>query len=189
MLNAGSSTGVSQELRDRLKIDAPYLKRAQSVGEIYRDPKAMPSIDGCPTRSMEATACMFVTWSRKSRLIKPRAIRCDNDPELTSHHFLARGIDRKIKVLHIQPGKLTQNAYSERFHGRLREGRLQVSWSQNLFDARRKITAWRHNYNEQRPHSSLNYLTPAEFAAKINNAKVENAQGVSDFHTTAAAAG
>jgi len=40
-----------------------------------------------------------------------------------------------------------------------------VSWFQNLFDARRKIAAWRKEYNEERPHSSLGYKTPKEFAA------------------------
>ncbi len=68
----------------------------------------------------------------------------------------------------LKPGKPTQNAYVESFHGRLREDCLQVRWFQNLFDTRRKITAWRHDYNEQRPHSSLNYLTRAEFAAKAS---------------------
>jgi len=53
----------------------------------------------------------------------------------------------------------------ESFHGRLREECLAVSWFQNLFDARRKITAWRKEYNEERPHSSLGYQTPIEFAA------------------------
>ena len=99
------------------------------------------------------------------------------------------GTDRKIDVVHIQPGKPTQNAYVESFHGRLREECLQGSWFQNLFDARRKITAWRHNYNEKRPHSSLDYLKPDEFAAKTSCVKVESAQGVSHFHTAAAAAG
>jgi Integrase core domain len=42
---------------------------------------------------------------------------------------------------------------------------LTVSWFQNLFDARRKIAAWRKDYNEERPHSSLGYKTPKEFAA------------------------
>jgi hypothetical protein len=41
---------------------------------------------------------------------------------------------------------------------------LNVSWFQNLFDARRKIAAWRKDYNEERPHSSLGYQTPKEFA-------------------------
>jgi putative transposase len=95
----------------------------------------------------------------------PQAIRCDNGPELTSRHFLAWSVERQIELLHIQPGKPTQNARIESFHGRLREECLAVSWFQNLFDARRKIAAWRKEYNEERPHSSLAYKTPREFAA------------------------
>ena len=74
-------------------------------------------------------------------------------------------MERKIELLHIQPGKPTQNARVEGFHGRLRDECLTVSWFQNLFDARRKIAAWRIEYNEERPHSSLGYKTPKEFAA------------------------
>jgi putative transposase len=96
---------------------------------------------------------------------QPQAIRCDNGPELTSRHFLAWCIERQIELLHIQPGKPTQNARVESFHGRLREECLSVSWFQNLFDARRKIAAWQKEYNEERPHSSLGYKTPNEFAA------------------------
>lgn len=97
---------------------------------------------------------------------QPQAIRCDNGPELTSRHFLAWCVERQIELLHIQPGKPTQNARIESFHGRLREECLAVSWFQNLFDARRKIAAWRKEYNEERPHSSLGYKTPSEFAAQ-----------------------
>src|SRR5271157_5448557 len=95
---------------------------------------------------------------------QPQAIRCDNGPELTSRHFLAWCVERKIELVHIQPGKPTQNARVESFHGRLRDECLTVSWFQNLFDARRKIAAWRTEYNEDRPHSSLGYKTPKEFA-------------------------
>jgi putative transposase len=96
---------------------------------------------------------------------QPLAIRCDNGPELTSRHFLAWCVERHIELIHIQPGKPTQNAHVESFHGRLREECLRVSWFQNLFDARKKIGQWRTDYNQQRPYSSLNYLTPEEFAA------------------------
>src|SRR5258707_1336562 len=96
---------------------------------------------------------------------QPQAIRCDNGPELTSRHFLAWCVERQIELMHIQPGKPTQNARVESFHGRLRDECLTVSWFQNLFDARRKIGAWRIEYNEERPHSSLGYKTPKEFAA------------------------
>ena len=94
---------------------------------------------------------------------KPLATRCDNGPELTSRHFLARAIGSRIDMLHIRPGKPTENAYVESFHGRLREECLDVNRFWNLFDARRKISAWQLDYNSHRPHSSLGYRTPAEF--------------------------
>ena len=132
---------------------------------------------------------------------QPLAIRCDNGPELTSRHFLAWCVERQIELIHIQPGKPTQNAHVESFHGRLREECLAVSWFQNLFDARRKIAAWRIEYNEQRPHSSLGYRTPKEFAEQAREASygkdgdeaaLENtsafASGVSHFPTAPAAA-
>ena len=125
----------------------------------------------------------------------PQAIRCDNGPELTSRHFLAWNLERKINLIHTQPGKPTQNGYVESFNGKLREECLRVSWFQNLFEARRIIAAWRREYNEHRPHSSLNYMTPAEFAAQASRGKdadsvsLENVLAVSHFSTATAAAG
>jgi putative transposase len=76
---------------------------------------------------------------------RPRAIRCDNGPELTSRHFLAWALESKVELRHIQPGKPTQNAHVESFHGRLREECLRVNWFVNLIDARRKIAAWKQD--------------------------------------------
>ena len=126
----------------------------------------------------------------------PRAIRCDNGPELTSRRFLAWALDRKIDLIHIQPGKPTQNAYVESFNSKLREECLRASWFQNLFEARRIMANWRRDYNQCRPHSSLSYLTPAEFAARAScgkdagSARLKNDTAVFHFPTaTAAAAG
>jgi hypothetical protein len=66
--------------------------------------------------------------------------------------------------VHIRPGKPTENAYVESFHGWLRDECLNTSWFWNLFDARRKIAAWQQAYNSTRPHSALAYETPNEFA-------------------------
>ena len=96
---------------------------------------------------------------------KAQSIRMDNGPELTSRHFLAWGVDQQIDLQHIEPGKPVQNAKVESFHGRLRDECLNVNWFANLWDARRKISAWRDEYNTRRPHSSLGYLTPSEFRA------------------------
>ena len=106
---------------------------------------------------------------------QPLAIRCDNGPELTSRHFSAWCVERQIELIHIQPGKPTQNPHVESFHGRLREECLTLSWFQNLFDARRKISAWRIEYNEERPHSSLGYRTPKEFATLLKAAEAGSA--------------
>jgi Integrase core domain len=99
----------------------------------------------------------------------PQAIRCDNGPELTSRHFLAWCIERRIELVHIQPGRPMQNGQVESFHGKLRDECLRVSWFGNLFEARRKIAAWRKEYNEERPHSSLGYRTPEGFAQEIGS--------------------
>jgi putative transposase len=87
--------------------------------------------------------------------------------EFTSRHFLAWCIERQIELVHIQPGKPQQNGYVESFHGKLRDECLNVSWFENLWDARRKIAAWRVEYNEERPHSALGYQTPAAFARQL----------------------
>ena len=47
---------------------------------------------------------------------RPQAIRCDNGPELTSRHFLVWCVERQIELVHIQPGKPTQNEPVESFH-------------------------------------------------------------------------
>ncbi len=96
----------------------------------------------------------------------PGSIRCDNGPEFTSRHFLAWCVERKIVVVHIEPGRPVQNPHVESFHGKLRDECLNASWFGNLWDARRKIAAWREEYNEERPHSALGYVAPREFARR-----------------------
>ena len=98
---------------------------------------------------------------------KPLAIRCDNGPDFTSRHFLVWCIERQIELVHIQPGKPQQNGYVESFNGKMRDECLNVSWFENLWDARQKIAAWQKEFNEERPHSSLGYQTPAEFARQL----------------------
>jgi putative transposase len=85
----------------------------------------------------------------------PQRIRCDNGPELTSRHFLGWCEERKIQLIHIQPGKPTQNGHIESFNGRLRDECLNATYFRNLADARNKITQWPEEYNCERPHSSL----------------------------------
>ena len=96
----------------------------------------------------------------------PRAIRTDQGPEFTGRALdqwaYRNGVDLKL----IQAGKPTQNAYIESFNGKFRDECLNEHWFSTLAEARVLINEWRRDYNEQRPHSMLNYLTPSEFAAR-----------------------
>ena len=69
-----------------------------------------------------------------------------------------------MRLLLIQPGKPTQNAYIESFNGKFRDECLNENWFVSLEHAKAAITTWRRDYNEVRPHSSLGKNTPAEFA-------------------------
>jgi putative transposase len=95
---------------------------------------------------------------------KPDGLRLDNGPEFTSRCFIAWAEQRGVPLIFIQPGKPVQNSYIESFNGRFRDECLNANWFENLADARRKIEAWRLDYNQARPHSSLAYRTPKEFA-------------------------
>ena len=69
-----------------------------------------------------------------------------------------------VELRLIQPGKPTQNGFIESFNGRFRDECLNEHWFSDILHARKTINDWRQDYNECRPHSSLDYQTPAEFA-------------------------
>jgi putative transposase len=94
----------------------------------------------------------------------PEAIVLDNGPEFRGRALAAWSEERGVRLEFIQPGKPVQNAYVESFNGRLRDECLNANWFTSLGDARRKIEAWRRDYNQERPHSSLDYMPPEEFA-------------------------
>ena len=96
----------------------------------------------------------------------PEAIVLDNGPEFRGRALAAWSEKQGVRLEFIQPGKPVQNAYAESFNGRLRDECLNANWFTSLSDARRKIEAWRLDYNRERPHSSLDYLAPEEFARK-----------------------
>ena len=70
-----------------------------------------------------------------------------------------------MRLFFIDPGKPMQNGSIESFNGRFREECLDQCWFSSLAEARRIIEAWRLDYNEHRPHTSLRMRTPAAFAA------------------------
>ena len=96
----------------------------------------------------------------------PKAIRTDQGPEFTGKALDQWAYRHGVQLKMIQAGKPTQNAFIESFNGRFRDECLYDHWFTTLAEARILISAWRQDYNQCRPHSALDYLTPAEFAAK-----------------------
>jgi putative transposase len=99
---------------------------------------------------------------------KPGIIVSDNGTELTSNAILAWSAETSIAWHYIAPGKPMQNGYVESFNGRMRDELLNESLFFGLADARLAIQSWVGDYNNARPHSSLDYTTPAAFAAHFN---------------------
>ena len=95
----------------------------------------------------------------------PRTIRVDNGPEFVSKALDRWAYENAVTLDFSRPGKPTDNAFVESFNGRLRDECLNTHWFLSLADARTKIEAWRRDYNESRPHTSLGWKTPNEYAA------------------------
>lgn len=96
----------------------------------------------------------------------PAYLRSDNGPE-----FVALAVQRwlaahQIQTAYITPGSPWQNAYGESFNGRLRDECLNLEWFRSLQEAKVVISTWWRHYNAERPHSSLDYLTPLAFRGK-----------------------
>lgn len=106
-----------------------------------------------------------------SRLVSERGaplyMRSDNGPEFVSRALLKWIVEQGIETALIDPGKPWQNGSSESFNGKFRDECLSLEWFRSRPEAKVVIEQWRRHYNEVRPHSSLGYLTPRAFAAKI----------------------
>ena len=96
---------------------------------------------------------------------RPEFLRSDNGPEFIANKLQQWLAQEGPQTLYIDPGSPWQNAHGESFHSRFRDECLNCEAFANLREAQVVIELWRRDYNEARPHSSLGYLTPAEFGA------------------------
>jgi putative transposase len=97
----------------------------------------------------------------------PRVLFCDNGSEFTSQVMDLWAYHNAVKIDFSRPGKPTDNAYVESFNGTLRAECLDAHWFRDPREAIEQIEAWRHEYNESRPHRALGERTPNEFARQI----------------------
>ena len=109
----------------------------------------------------------------------PANIRCDNGPEFISHKLehWCNDETRKISLQFIQPGRPMQNAYIERKNGSLRRELLNAYMFYSLAEVRAMSEEWRMDYNTERPHKSLKYLSPIVYLQKQQTALSTPASG------------
>jgi putative transposase len=158
---------VATKANERWSID--FVSDCVSTGRVIR---MLTVVDDCTRECPAIEVDTSLGGMRVRRVLDriaserglPEAIVLDNGPEFRGRVLAAWSEERRVRLEFIQPGKPAQNAYAESFNGRLRDECLNANWFTSLSDARRKIETWRQDYNHQRPHSSLNYLPPAEFA-------------------------
>ena len=96
----------------------------------------------------------------------PKRIYCDNGSEFSSRLVDLWAYANKVVMEFSRPGKPTDNAFIESFNGTLRDECLNVHWFDDLTDAKIKLQAWQREYNESRPHRSLNELSPLQYKAR-----------------------
>lgn len=108
-----------------------------------------------------------------SRLVSlrgaPLFMRSDNGPEFVSLAISEWIANAGIATVLNEPGKPWQNGTDESFNGKFRDECLSIEWFRSRREAAVLIEAWRNHYNEVRPHSSLQYLTPAEFTLNLRH--------------------
>jgi len=138
-----------------------------------RQLKILPVLDEFSRQCLTIEVERSMTGAEVARVLErlfeeheePAFIRSDNGPEFIAEAVRGWLKQRRAKTLYITPGAPWENAYSESFNSRLRDEVLDRELFTSLTEARYVLEEHRREYNERRPHSALEYRTPAEFAA------------------------
>lgn len=134
--------------------------------------RVLTVVDDCTRECIALVADTSLSGQRVARELNhllvqrgvPRMIVSDNGSELTSNAILAWADKSQVAWHYIAPGKPVQNAFIESFNGKLRDEKLNETLFSTLHQARVELANWRNDYNTNRPHSGIGWLTPSEFA-------------------------
>ncbi len=146
-------------MHDQL-ADGRSYRLLNVIDDFNREGLAIEVDLSLPTERVIRTLNQIIEWRGK-----PRAIRCDNGPEYTSHPFQRWAKDQGITINYIQPGKPQQNAYIERYNRTVRYDWLCQHLFESISQVQEFATEWLWNYNNQRPHMALQGMTPKQKAA------------------------
>ena len=126
--------------------------------------------------SIRAVDVITVVEAAFVRYGRPKHLRSGNGPEFIAYAVQDWLAAAQIKTLSIKPGSPWENGHIESFHDKLRGECLNRELFGSLLEAQIILEAWRTEYNDERPHSSLRYQTPSEYArrsATVLDAKEE----------------
>lgn len=134
--------------------------------------RVLTVVDDCTRECLALVADTSLSGLRVARELnqlitkrgKPKMVVSDNGTELTSNAILSWADETRVEWHYIAPGKPMQNGYIESFNGRLRDEKLNETLFTTLHQVRVELAQWRNDYNHQRPHSGIGWLTPSEFA-------------------------
>jgi putative transposase len=139
-------------------LNGTPLKLLTVMDEFTREGLAIEVASSIPaSRVITVLADLF------TRHGAPQFLRSDNGPEFIALALRAWLAQQRTETLYIDPGCPWQNGYGESFNGTVRDECLNMEVFRTVTEARVRLEAYRREYNEERPHSSLGYRTPAEF--------------------------
>jgi putative transposase len=160
-------------LNQRWSLD--FMSDALDDGRRFR---SLDVVDDCSRECLAMEIDTSLPGDRVVRVLdrlvymrgKPDELLMDNGPEFTSRVVDDWAYANGVRLRFIDPGKPVQNAYVESFNGKARDEFFNDQWFESIQEARSKAEAWRRDYNEVRPHSSLEDVPPAEFARRLTGA-------------------
>lgn len=156
-------------VQDRL-ASGQKIRILTVIDEISRE-SPLIAVDTCMTGRRVCAALNQAAWFREL----PKEIKTDNGTEFTGNALQIWCEEHKVKHIFTDPGSPTQNGHIESFNGKLRDECLNAHCFRNLSEARAIIEEWRISYNTERPHTSLNGMTPEEYRLSVDS---QNAAGV-----------
>ena len=138
--------------------------------------KALTIVDDCTRKSPAIEVDTSLPGIRVVRVLDrlketrglPKVIVVDNGPEFSGRVLDDWAYRNGLKLDFIDPGKPVQNPYIESFNATFRKDCLNQHWFYSLEEARERIETWREDYNDFRPHESLDDLTPSRFARQFS---------------------
>ena len=169
----GTRAPIEVPLRPNERWSLDFVSDQMTDGRRFR---ILAVVDDCTRECLALVADTSLSGARVARELdtiiawrgKPATIVSDNGTELTSNAILAWSERAGVRWHYIAPGKPQQNGFIESFNGRMRDEVLNETLFRSLPHVRVVLDAWRRDFNDERPHSKLGWMTPCAYAAALS---------------------